>query len=423
MNIGMVSTRFAGIDGVSLEALKWAEVLQAAGHRVFWFSGLSDRPAEVSMVVAEAHFEHPANAWIHARIWRAGARSAELTRRIESLAAGLQQALGDFVDGFAIDLLVAENALAIPVHVPLGLAVARLLGTRELRGLAHHHDFFWERERFEANNVGDYLAEAFPPALANLVHVVINTNARVELRRRHGIEALLIPNVFDYAPALDPGADAWGSDLRAEIRLEPDDLLILQPTRIVPRKGIEHAIELVRRLADPRCKLVISHGAGDEGFEYRDMLIEMAASAGVDLRIIAERVGDKRGRDSLGQKIFHLWDVYPHADFVTYPSLYEGFGNALLETFYFRKPVLVNRYAVFVEDLAPLGFEVVEMDGAVTPAVVEAVRMLLANPDARAATTARNFDLAARHFGFPVLRDLLQMALAAVQRESGREGA
>jgi hypothetical protein len=45
-----------------------------------------------------------------------------------------------------------------------------------------------------------------------------------------------------------------------------------------------------------------------------------------------------------GRKIYSLADIYPHADFVTYPSLIEGFGNAFLEAIYFRKPLLMQRY-------------------------------------------------------------------------------
>jgi hypothetical protein len=36
-----------------------------------------------------------------------------------------------------------------------------------------------------------------------------------------------------------------------EIGLRDDDVFMLQPTRVVMRKGIEHAIELVRRLDNP----------------------------------------------------------------------------------------------------------------------------------------------------------------------------
>ena len=53
--------------------------------------------------------------------------------------------------------------------------------------------------------------------------------------------------------------------LRESIGLAPDDIMVLQPTRVIQHKGIEHAIELIKELADPRCKLVISHEAGDEG--------------------------------------------------------------------------------------------------------------------------------------------------------------
>ena len=54
------------------------------------------------------------------------------------------------------------------------------------------------------------------------------------------------------------------------------------PTRIVPRKGIEHTIKLVGLLKDPRFKVVISHDAGDEGFEYQHILQEMAQDDGVE---------------------------------------------------------------------------------------------------------------------------------------------
>ena len=44
LNIGFISFRFQGTDGVSLETSKWAEVLEEMGHTCYYFSGLSDRP-------------------------------------------------------------------------------------------------------------------------------------------------------------------------------------------------------------------------------------------------------------------------------------------------------------------------------------------------------------------------------------------
>ena len=172
---------------------------------------------------------------------------------------------------------------------------------------------------------------------------------------------MLIPNVHDFEkPPKKPGK--YTQDVREQIGLAPDDIFILQPTRIVPRKGIEHAIKLVAMLDDPRCKLVVSHEAGDEGFEYQQLLTDLAREEGVDIRFIGDRVSDVRQRDAHGRKLYTLWDLYPHADLVTYPSTYEGFGNALLEAVYFKKPVVLNRYSIFIEDIEPCGFRFAVMN-------------------------------------------------------------
>ena len=55
-HIGFVSTRFAGTDGVTLEAGKWAEVLRQSGHECYWFAGMLDRDPNRSFPVAEAFF-------------------------------------------------------------------------------------------------------------------------------------------------------------------------------------------------------------------------------------------------------------------------------------------------------------------------------------------------------------------------------
>ena len=67
--IGFISTRFAGTDGVSLEAAKWAQVLSEEGHQCFWYSGRSDRDPTLSFCVPEAYFGNPENVWISERIW------------------------------------------------------------------------------------------------------------------------------------------------------------------------------------------------------------------------------------------------------------------------------------------------------------------------------------------------------------------
>ena len=403
MRLGFVSTRFAGTDGVSLEVLKWAAVLEEMGHEVFWFSGLSDRPAEVSMCVPEAFFGHPENDWLADRIWGVTQREPTVTERIEAVSGYLKEMLRRFVDRFHIDVLVPENALTIPVHLPLGVAITEFLAETNMKAVAHHHDFYWERDRFAVNAVPDFLDMSFPPRLPNLRHAVINRQAGEHLARRKGVSSELVPNVFEFEKE-PPGIDDYTADVRQELGLAEDDIFILQPTRIVPRKGIEMAIKLVARLQDPRCKLGISHEAGDEGFEYVEMLQSLAKEEGVDLRLVGDRVGENRQRDKHGRKIYTLWDIYPHADLVTYPSLYEGFGNALIETFYFRKPVVVNRYSIFVQDIEPKGFETVAMNGYVTHDVVTQTKALLADENYRREMTETNYELGLKYYGYGELR-------------------
>ena len=407
MNFGFVSTRFAGTDGVSLEAAKWAEVLWKEGHVSHWFSGMSDRQPGISMVVPEAYFGHESILEIDAEIWETETRSREVTGRIHELTALLKAALYDFAEQFSIDVLIPQNALTIPMNIPLGLAITEFLAETGMPCIAHHHDFFWERSRFSNSGEKDFLDAAFPPSLPNMQHVVINSHAQTEISRRKGVTATLIPNVFNFEdPA--PGIDDYNADFKKEIGLAEDDILILQPTRVVPRKGIEHAIELVRALENPKCKLVISHSAGDEGFEYLEKLERLASEAGIEMLMVADRVDEQRGKTADGKKVYTLWDAYPHADFVTYPSLIEGFGNALLESVYFRKPTLVNRYSVYVEDIEPKGFRFPSINGLVTKKVVKEVRRSIEDAEYRKTVVDQNFKIAKKHYGYKALGRLLK---------------
>ena len=247
LHVGFISTRFSGTDGVSLESAKWAQVLWDLQCVSYWYAGKLDRDPKTSMLVPEAFFDHPENVAINQAVFGHLRRSAELTRKICNMADLLKRTLYDFVERFAIDILVIENALCIPVHIPLGVALTNFLAETGFPALAHHHDFYWERSRFLVNAVGDYLQMAFPPALPTIQHVTINTFGQQELAHRKGCPSELIPNVLDFE-AGPPAPDDYARDFRCEIDLEPYDILVLQPTRVVPRKGIELAINLVAQL-------------------------------------------------------------------------------------------------------------------------------------------------------------------------------
>lgn len=409
-NIGFVSTRFAGTDGVTLEASKWAGVLKSSNHHHYWFAGLLDRSPERSFLVPEAFFLHEKIRWINEQIFGQEKRGSAVTEAIFDLKTVLKKQLMEFIRSFDIHLLVAENILTIPMHIPFGIALTEIIAETQIPTIAHHHDFYWERTRFAVNAVGDYLRMAFPPKLPSIQHVVINSAAQESLALRTGISSIIIPNVLDFENPLRI-ADKLTEAFWKSIGLQKDDVKILQPTRIIQRKGIEHAIGLIEELNNPRYKLIISHEAGDEGWEYAEWLQDDARQRGVDLRLVNIHMSDPMNPDVNPKDSYSLWDVYPHADFITYPSLYEGFGNAFLEAVYFKKPLLINRYATFVQDIEPKGFDLIVMDGYLTHKTVAKVKEVLESSGRRTKMVNTNYDIAAHHYSYAVLRRWLNILL------------
>ena len=402
---GFISTRFAGTDGVSLETAKWADIFEKEGYTCFYFAGELDRPAERSYLLEEVHFQHPDIKDIHNACFGVSKRSRSITNKIHELSQKIKDHLYDFIERFNIELLVTENSLTIPLNLPLGIATTELISETGITTIAHHHDFFWERRYLETNAVWDYLNMAFPPNFPSIHHVVINSSGGRQLSLRTGISSTLIPNVMDFENP-PPPVDDYASDIRQALGIEDDELLILQPTRVVKRKGIEHAIELVHRLR-MKAKLVISHASGDEGYDYEQRVREYSKLLHVDTIFVSDIIGEDRGQTKDGRKVYTLNDIYPHADLVTYPSNFEGFGNAFLEAMYFRKPIVVNTYSIYAIDIKPKGFSVIEIDGYVSEEAVRQTRRVLEDPVLRKVMVDHNYETATRAYSYSVLEETL----------------
>jgi len=434
-NIGFISTRFAGTDGVSLETEKWAAVLARLGHKCFYFAGECDRNAEQSHIVPEAFYRHPeidklnqqaySGSWtvtkearaahpemskLHKDFFSIYVRPPAMTRRVNELKEYFKEELYKFAHRFGLEILVVENAVTIPLNLPLGLAITEFIAETGFPTIAHHHDFYWERQRFQVNCVGDYLAAAFPPTLHSIRHVVINTIQSQQIANRYGVTSRVIPNVMDF-DSPPPPPDSYTETVRMDFGIQPGEYFFLQPTRVIQRKGIEHAIELMRRLDLP-AKLIISHASGDEGTNYEQRVREYASLLNVTVRFEADLVQDKRSLTADGRRIYTLGDVYPHADLVTYPSTIEGFGNAFLEAVYYRRLILVNNYSIYEVDIKPKGFRTVWFDGFISDNTLEMVRHILKNSTRAQEWAEENYQLAKRYFSFTVLERRLESILA-----------
>jgi glycosyltransferase involved in cell wall biosynthesis len=410
--IGFVSTRLAGTDGVSLETRKWSQILTGLGHECFYFAGESDWPEACSYVVSEAHFNHPEIRALNADLFDNYIRSPQTSQRIQALQWHLKSHLYEFVRSFDLGLLIVENALAIPMNIPLGLALAELIAETHLPTIGHHHDFGWERSRFKVTAASDYQLGAFPPILHSVHHVVINSYGARQLALRTGVSSMLIPNVMDFdTPPPEP--DAYSAAVRPALGIAPGDYLLLQPTRVVPRKRIEQAIELARRL-NSRCMLLVSHSSGDEGTAYETYLRTLADLLDVRLVFASDVIGYERGQASDGRQVFTLADIYQQADLVTYPSTVEGFGNAFLEAIYYRRPIVMSTYEIFRRDIEPKGFRVIGFEDFITEGTVRQAQAILQDPALAAEMTQHNYELGRRYYSYRVLERSLAVLLSQI---------
>lgn len=413
MRIGFIATRLNGNDGVTLEVEKWAQVLSRLGHEIYYCAGELGGYAKDGTLIPELHFADQSIFSLSQRAFgnyqdEDGDALADL---IYSRADEMRAPLRSFIRSNHLDLIIVQNALTIPMNLPLGVSLTGLIAELGIDTIAHHHDFFWERQRYQTNAILDLLDTAFPAKLPTIQHVTINSIAKARLNARRGISSTVIPNVMDFASP-PPKIDYFNQNFRSDLGLQDDDLFILQPTRVVQRKGIEMSIEIVKRLDLPKPLLYITHLSDDEGSSYWRWLKREASVMGVDVQLIDHMIGPKRERIN-DHKIYSLWDAYVNADLITYPSLYEGFGNALLETIYVRKMSVINRYPVYNADIKPIGFEFIELDGFVNEKCVQETRQLLNAPDEVRRITEKNYQLAQEHFSLQVLETKLKDLLSS----------
>jgi glycosyltransferase involved in cell wall biosynthesis len=371
-----------------------------------------------SEVVPELAFDHPHNVAAQRQaFFGAPADEGQLLAELEAQAVRLEEAILGWVAREAVECLLAENASALPFHLTLGMALERVYRRGAVSAVVtHDHDLPWERgERYASPYAGvrELVARCFPVALPGVRHAVINSAAREALATRLGITegVTVVPNVMDFdRPFGQP--DAYNADLRRELGLGDDRLLLAQVTRIVRRKGIETAVELVARLDDPRLALVITGTERDDDSGYYRELQELVAARGLERQVLfaGERFGNGRGVDAAGSKIYALPDAYAHATACTYFSTYEGFGNAFVEAVVARQPVFVNNYEpVYWPDIGSRGFDTVMIEGGLlTFDAVDQVRRVLDDPGRRREMVEHNHALGREHFSFQALQALLE---------------
>jgi mannosylglucosylglycerate synthase len=297
----LLSFRLGGTDGVSVEARKWEWALGVLGFTTRRVAGeICGPPRPDDAVLPGLAIDAPDG-------------TAD------------REELGSALDG--ADLVVAENLCSLPLNPHASFTASDALARHHGRVAFHHHDLPWQRAELAD-------IRGLPPDLPGALHVVLNNRSRAELADQ-GITAHTIRNTFDFdAPPGDRDA------ARAELSFAADDIVVLQPTRAIPRKnvpgGLRFAEELATFLPDRRVVYWLT-GPAEDGYDR-------ALAGALDATSVPVVLG----------RTARTADAYAAADVVVFPSTWEGFGNPVIESVVARRPLAVHRYPVLDEILAGL---------------------------------------------------------------------
>ena len=434
----------AGTDGVSLEMKKRRNVLEAMGHQVAICSAYDWAEFPVTGLEFDSQVPRKMMRNLFERL-EDFASEPELKSAFDVSIAELKQGLGQAIRDFSPEMLFVHNMFCLPIHPAATVALAELVRENGLPCPAIHHDILSEGA-YKFAPTCDFaksiLDRYYPPQMPNIKHWTINSRNEKALRGKR-VAASIIHDTMDFDDRLDPKSYAGlRSKLRTKHGIKPHDAVLFVGTRIVPNKQIEIAGHLTATLENFRQNLIgkrLYHGevfseesrivlvlAGRPEVAFRDYqekLFKLFDGLGIVWMYVGDEVRPLR---SEGEGFYALYpDMYSMADFVLYPTRWEGFGNQILEAFGAGLPVAVFEYPVFKEDIAPKGVDVVSLGDIVDedstglfhiPDEILArasheIITILRTPEKYRGITKKNIDVARRNFSFDVLRAHLREAL------------
>jgi mannosylglucosylglycerate synthase len=248
------------------------------------------------------------------------------------LVNALDNSLGKILQSF--DRIIVHNMFTMPFN----LAATQALGAiadRGMKVIAWTHDLAAINPDYHVprRRVFSSIRERHQ----TVKYVTVSDNRALEFKSMTGSEVdAVVPNALDFA-------GIWGISSEVANLVDkdlPNSMILFFPTRILERKNIGFALQIVSALRDlgQSVHLLIS---GASNLYNRTATEHLAAlkQLATDLQIteLVTWVNESFAVDEL-----HLRSLYAVADAVLYPSRQEGFGLPLLEAAAFRLPIFCS---------------------------------------------------------------------------------
>lgn len=420
MRIGIIIGRIGDVDGAALETEKWITVLKEMGHEIYILSGRFKKSIvgeDKETLIPGLSFFSPECEWEQKRaFFLPPDEPSELLSHLHRISDGLAIRMFKWIMENDIDVILPENASALPAHLTMGMAIKKLVKHTGIPTVCHNHDFAWERgDRYKTPfpEVEKIVKDTFPLISPHVKHAVINTHGKKTLKEKYQTNAVIVPNVMDFNMPYGE-KDEYNKNLLESIGLHKDDIPLFQITRIVERKGIETALELIHQLDDKKIKLVITGSAADDNRKgYYKELIGIIDKRKLKDRVIFayHRILNFRDQTQPGEKIYSLSDAYAHATACTYFSSYEGFGNAFVEAVLGKTPIFVNNYEpVYWPDIGSKGFKTVMIENnKLTDKAITEIDKIIHDKKLQKEIAEYNYNLGKLLFSYDVLKEKLEI--------------
>ena len=352
----------------------------------------------------------------------------ELAKKIWTQTVNLSLQLGKFIVEHDINLLIPVNANSNPGNVSLAFAIVLVSEIMGVPVLNSNHDFYWEdgappgktrnpgqRDHFFTNHhlgeVFSLIEMLYPWDSPRWFQAVINPLQRYKLINRFGFnpiatkvittfvdtakfkpisqekkkeifkklqlffardrKKLFSTSVYEYLSQIDSPAAVrtpviLSASNRKQIQFNGQNMLVLQPTRILRRKQIERNFDLIRTLFHDRQFQIFLDQNKNMDFilmitgpvspgnrpYFKELIINFKVLLDDLAPLYRKRIflALKFGKDSneymekMQIPSIKIEELYVSANMVVLPSKSEGRGLPIIESCACGVPIIVNRY-------------------------------------------------------------------------------
>jgi len=335
------------VGGVEQIVSQQASMFHRLGHSVSVLAGMGEVYTEDYPVRVEPMLGSKNTRIIKVQEECKKGRQDELEQPTKTI----HRILKDWSQG--LDIIIAHNVLHMPFNLPLALALRRMADAEEgpaMVSWAHDSPHFQPSPPKYLNNPPWLVLQHPHPN----IHYVTISESRLNLFRKHfGDETWkVIPNGIDPAEFfyLEPRT----VKLCEELDLFGRDMVVVQPSRITPRKNLELSIHIIRGIKllgynvlfmltgpyDPHEQRALSYYR-----RLRYWINELELQD--NIAILAEyRFRDRKRL--VPDRVF-IRDLYLTADLLLMTSKDEGFGLPLLEAGMTKLPIACSEIPPFTE--------------------------------------------------------------------------